>query len=108
MTVILCRLTDLGACRHNSPQVVLWLPLITPLSDSRSGKFDFCYSTPKTPRARRLKQAYPPAEDAAPLGSDTSLRTSTAALLLACSAMSASATMPQQEPAASTTGTRRI
>src|SRR5882724_2100620 len=106
MTVMLCRLADLGACRHNSPQVGLWLAPITlypPRASALMAASLILLFNSKTRRARRLKRTYPPAEDAAPLGSDTSLRTSTAALLLACSAMSASATMPQQEPAASTT-----
>ena len=49
-----------------------------------------------------------PAADADPLDSETSLTTSAVSLFSACLAMSASATMPQQAPLASTTGTRLI
>jgi hypothetical protein len=49
-----------------------------------------------------------PAADADPLGSDTSLTTSAVSRFPACRATSASATMPQQAPLSSTTGTRLI
>src|SRR5205085_5523623 len=49
-----------------------------------------------------------PAADADALDADTSLTTSAVSRRLACCAMSASATMPQQAPLASTTGTRLI
>src|SRR5205085_407037 len=49
-----------------------------------------------------------PAADADALDADTSLTTSAVSRRLACCAMSASATMPQQAPLASTTGARLI
>lgn len=49
-----------------------------------------------------------PTAEATADGSDTSLTTSAVAFFLACNAISASATMPQQPPPASTTSTRRI
>src|SRR5215207_3155992 len=49
-----------------------------------------------------------PVADADVLDSDTSRTTSAVSRFLACLAMSASATMPQQAPPASTTGTRLI
>lgn len=53
-------------------------------------------------------RSFQSAADADPLDSETSLTTSAVSRFPACLAMSASATMPQQAPLASTTGTRLI